>query len=891
MAAAAFAAVASLTSTADAALSFTVDPNGWPNATHRQAAVDAAQSAVNRYNAYGDFGNHNAWIYYNAGIPTAQASYLGSIGFGGTYPNERVTMHEFAHYLGSGTYGDPWNGPRGEAIVDQFDGLEASLEGDSAHYWPYGLNFDSEGSEINKQRHVALLYAQRADMGIGSTANPWTATAVNLTASDAPGTSGFNYAGTWSDNRFAHPGAAYTTGNFTLRTPASGNSFTFVGESLRVNNTNGINGGLLYKGTGTTGVTRFKNLIVDGGYIRHANGSGDHFRLDGKVTIASSATIDAAQGPITISAGIGGSGSLTKVGGYPLVLSGGNTYGGSTNVNAGVLRLAATTPVADYTFDNVSGSAVINGGTGGAGMNGTLANGAAIVAGGRFGSAVSLANGASVDINSPIADLGTNAGWTVSAWVKTATAGASILTKGDGAGWSSGNTIFYLGDGTAGGSGGIPSAVRWGGGFFQGSTAAASVADNAWHQVTYVNNGGEYAIYVDGVAQPLSGGNSGFGNADIGAIVRLGVSTNTFAGDGTVNFNGLLDGVQFYNQALSGAQVAALFQGLSVGPLPVTTNVSIAAGATLDVNGITQQVASLTGPSGAAVMLGAGRLTVDSATSTQFAGTISGAGGSLDKAGTGTLTLTGGNTYTGATIVRGGRLKLERSLTSSASVSVTDGTLELADGGGGSRVLRAAAVSITAGGKIDLKDNKLITGTPAGGASGGVYLEGTVQRMVQTAYADGSWSGNGLTTSMPDAATGLTTIAVATAAQIGVATFAGQSVAPSSTIAFYTYGGDTNFDGKLDADDYGTIDFSVLLDGPVDGYCNGDFNYDGVVNADDYGVIDFNILAQGDPFPTGGTAAASLAAVTAVPEPVGGVFASLAAAAILTRRSRRARAK
>ena len=99
------------------------------------------QSTVNRYNAYGDFGNYNVYVYYNAGIPTAQANYLGSIGFGGTYPNERVTMHEMAHYLGSGTYGDPWDGARGEALIDQFDGLEATLQGDASHFWPYGLNY------------------------------------------------------------------------------------------------------------------------------------------------------------------------------------------------------------------------------------------------------------------------------------------------------------------------------------------------------------------------------------------------------------------------------------------------------------------------------------------------------------------------------------------------------------------------------------------------------------------------------------------------------------------------------------------------------------------------------------------------------------------------------
>ena len=64
----------------------------------------------------------------------------------------------------------------------------------------------------------------------------------------------------------------------------------------------------------------------------------------------------------------------------------------------------------------------------------------------------------------------------------------------------------------------------------------------------------------------------------------------------------------------------------------------------------------------------------------------------------------------------------------------------------------------------------------------------------------------------------------------------------------YTYGGDANFDGKINVDDYGRIDFNVGLG--TTGWFNGDFNYDGKVNVDDYGVIDFNVGIQGPPFPT-----------------------------------------
>ena len=269
------------------------------------------QAVVNRYNAYGNFGNYNVYAYYNAGIPTAQASYLGSIGFGGTYPNERVTMHEMAHYLGSGTNGDPWDGFFGEAQVDQFDGLEASLNGDSAHFWPYGLNFDSEFSEINAQRAVAMVYAQRADMGIGPTAHPSAVTTVTLTGSDPNGESGFNYKARWSDGYFPHANANYSTGPYILHTPESTNSFTFVGNSLTLSNPN-VDTGLYYKGVGANGITTFNNLILNGGWIDHRgnNNPGDLFRFDGNLTVASNSNIRALNGNINILADVHGGGTL-----------------------------------------------------------------------------------------------------------------------------------------------------------------------------------------------------------------------------------------------------------------------------------------------------------------------------------------------------------------------------------------------------------------------------------------------------------------------------------------------------------------------------------------------------------------------------------------------------
>jgi autotransporter-associated beta strand protein len=653
---------------------------------------------VNRYNIYGDFGSYNIYVYYDSGIPTAQSSYLGSIGFGGTWPNDRVAQHESNHYLGSGTYSNwynmwtgayIWTGAKVERLIEQFDGDGAVIRQSGVHFYGYGLNYDSEVvNDSIYMRNIAIMYAMRQDMGNGASADPWSATTVTLAGSDPAGTSAFNWFGGgwsnssyqgWSDKYFAHPGAAYYTGNYSIRTPldtynptGATPSFTFAGDSLTINNTNGANGGLLFTGIGTTGIITVNNLILNGGYVRHASGSGDLFQLAGKVTLIGTPTIDAAQGSIRVSANIAGTGSLTKGGNFALTLAGNNTYSGATIISGGTLRLAPITAVASYTFDNVSGTTVVNDGIGGTGMNGTLANGATIVSGGHSGNAVSLSGGASVDINSAITNLGNTGNWTVSAWVKTTTAGSSILTKSDGSGWANGYTVFYLGDGTDAGSGGIPSSVRWGGGFFQGSTSATSVANGAWHQVTYVNSAGNYAIYVDGVAQPLSSGNSSFGNADLGSIVRLGVTTNSVSSDGTVNFNGLLDNVQIYNQPLTASQVSSLYQGSqSFSSLPTATNVTIASGATLDINGVTQQIGSLSGVLGSTVALGSGKLIVSSSASTEFAGSISGTGGSFQKQGSGTLTLSGANTFTGSTTISGGTLRLNRVAgTSIASTAV-----------------------------------------------------------------------------------------------------------------------------------------------------------------------------------------------------------------------------
>jgi hypothetical protein len=115
-------------------------------------------------------------------------------------------------------------------------------------------------------------------------------------------------------------------------------------------------------------------------------------------------------------------------------------------------------------------------------------------------------------------------------------------------------------------------------------------------------------------------------------------------------------------------------------------------------------------------------------------------------------------------------------------------------------------------------------------------------------------------------------------------TFGGVSVASGDVIIMYTYAGDANLDGLVDAADYGYIDNYFQFPGSS-GYANGDFNYDGIIDAGDYGIIDNAFQLQGTPFPTGAAAAGSdSATVSAVPEPSACALAMIATC-LLCRRS------
>ncbi|WP_146561308.1 hypothetical protein [Posidoniimonas corsicana] len=172
---------------------------------------------------------------------------------------------------------------------------------------------------------------------------------VSLNADDGFGASSFNAAGQWSNGQAPAAGNDYFTGDFRVRTPADGGSYTFGGDSLTINNntelTDGTLFGLSYKGTGAEGTITIDNLILDGGSINHINGTGDIFNLAGSINVVSDSVIFARQGPINVLADVSGSATITNPGsdgaGRTLTFqSSSNTFDGDI-INNGRFALAA----------------------------------------------------------------------------------------------------------------------------------------------------------------------------------------------------------------------------------------------------------------------------------------------------------------------------------------------------------------------------------------------------------------------------------------------------------------------------------------------------------------------------------------------------------------------
>ena len=450
-------------------------------------------------------------------------------------------------------------------------------------------------------------------------------------------------------------------------------------------------GALTLTGSGTlilTGANSYGGgTTISGGTLQLGNGVKTGI-IFGDVVNDAALVFDESS-DVTFSGAISGTGTLTQNGSTTLILTGNNTFTGTTFVNAGTLQIG-------------------NGGTTGS-IVGNVTDDTAVV----FDRSDTLTIGGVISGTGSLTQAGTGTlvltgantytgGTTISAGTLELGPGGSIVgnvTDNGALVFNRPDNVFYSGAITGAGTltqSGHGNLVLGGVNTYSGATNVASGAldansstgfsPNSDFTVTSTLNLGGFSNTVGSLAGTGTVTNNGF----------FGVSVLTAGGDNaSTTFSGVLtDGLSTFGFIKTGTGTMVL-----TGRNTYTGGTTISAGTLQIGNGGT-------GGSIVGNVTDNAALVFDRSDSVTFSGTVSGTG-TLTQNGTGTLDLTGANAYSGNTNVNAGTLRVDGSLGTGA-VSVASGATL---GGAG-----------TIGGPVTIQNG----GTLAPGDAPGTLTTGTL---------------------------------------------------------------------------------------------------------------------------------------------------------------------
>lgn len=360
------------------------------------------------------------------------------------------------------------------------------------------------------------------------------------------------------------------------------------------------------------------SITLDGGGLQWA--TGNTLDISSRLSAIGSAggTFDTNGNNVTLASILSGTGGITKTGSGILTLTGNNSYTGTTTISGGTLQI------------------------GSGGVTGTLGNG-------------NVTNNASLVFNRSDTHVVANAISGTGSLTQAGT-GATILT---GANSYSGGTALNAGTIEVGAAG----ALGTGRVTLNGGSLRSSLDVTIANEIRWLGNQSSSIISAaTGTTLTLT---SRFDAANVGIPTYLRFGS---AGDsGTI----ILDPATSIGSAVDAAgelsvEGGTLRAGSSlIGRVALSFLMDnfavtrISAGATLDLTG--SQFAfgdSIRSLQGGGILTNDGTTRIDAGS---FAGTIMGTGG-IEKMDSGTLILTGTNTYSGAT-------------------TISDGTLQIGDGG------------------------------------------------------------------------------------------------------------------------------------------------------------------------------------------------------------------
>lgn len=399
-----------------------------------------------------------------------------------------------------------------------------------------------------------------------------------------------------------------------------------------------------------SGTLRFSNAVI---------GSRNY-------SIFNNATFD-VRANSQIGGNITGSGRLTKTGSAVLELLGsGDNWTGGTTISAGTLQIGAGGSITGNVTDNATldfaTSLTFGGQISGTGAvkvsSGTvfLTNDNSYSGGTTVTAVLEIGNGGTTgSIIGNVTNNGTLSFFrSDSLSFGGSISGSGILNK------LAGGTLTLTGTNTYSGDTNITGTLIASGGAAIGDASVVTIFAGATLNLAsnesvgaISSNGGTAAIALNANTLTLAGS---FLTHWFGQMTGTGGLTLVNNGNTHVL---LMGGTNTYSGAThidSGEISADAANGFS--PFAAVT---VAAGATLDLNGYNETIGSLAG-AGAVTLTtvngGNGVLTTNGDnSSTLFSGAFSGVGG-LTKVGTGTLTLTGDSSFTGSTIVTAGTLQL-----------------------------------------------------------------------------------------------------------------------------------------------------------------------------------------------------------------------------------------
>ena len=453
----------------------------------------------------------------------------------------------------------------------------------------------------------------------------------------------------------------------------------------------------------------------------------------GAATIAYNVTDNATLGfnsssAIAMSGVVSGSGGLSQLGTGVTALSAVQTYSGPTTIGAGTLALAG------------SGSAI-------AASNGVTDNGTLDVSAATSPAMIaSLAGSGTVNLGSQSLTL-TNASGAFSGII----AGTGGLTLAGGTETLSGKNSFTGPTTITGGTLSLAGISNLSG--------SSGVIDNATLDVSAVSSIG---VVTTASINSLSG--SGAVTLGAGTLI-LTNAADTFSG--VISGSGNLTVSGGTEEFLAGANMYTGLTTISDGTLRLASTGGLAATSMVTDNGVLDISATTGGPVTLASLSGSGTVNLGAQSlnlanaSTSFSGAITGTGGVIISGGA--QTLSGINSYTGGTSITAGTLQIGDGRTNGAIVgNVADsGTLAFDTFGssvyggiisgsgvvvqnGSGIIILTGANTYTGGTSIAAGTLQIGNGTTAGSFVGGVVDNGTLAfgRSDTTTYG-GTISGTG----------------------------------------------------------------------------------------------------------------------------------------------------